>query len=68
MKQKNAKNNFKSQKNLANQFDEANSEKFMMLIQLLNQMYYHGLKKFPNNTSLRISYAFFLIEKLNMKQ
>lgn len=31
-------------------------------------MYFYGLKKFPNNTSLRISYAFFLIEKLNMKQ
>ena len=23
-------------------------------------MYYYGIKKFPNNTSLRIQYAFFL--------
>lgn len=31
-------------------------------------MYFYGIRKFPNNTALRISYSFFLIEKMKMKQ
>ena len=31
-------------------------------------MYFYGIKKFPNNTSLRISHAFFLLEKIDHKQ
>lgn len=31
-------------------------------------MYFDGIKKFPNNTALRISYAFFLLEKMHSKQ
>jgi hypothetical protein len=30
-------------------------------------MYRIGIQKFPTNSSLRISYAFFLIEKMNKK-
>lgn len=54
-------------KNLAMGDDNA-GEKYGLLIQLLSKMYFYGLKKFPNNTSLRIAYAFFLIENLNMNQ
>ena len=67
LKQKNLKNQIMKNKAIVNG-DESNNEKFNLLIQLINKMYFYGLKKFPNNTSLRISYAFFLIEKLNMKQ
>ena len=31
-------------------------------------LYQNGISKFPNCTSLRISYAFFLLERLNKKQ
>ena len=31
-------------------------------------MYTQALKKFPNDTSLRIAYAFFLLEKMQSKQ
>lgn len=31
-------------------------------------MYQVGAKKFPNHTNLRISYAYFLIEKMRYKQ
>lgn len=55
-------------KNLNFHSDEFLNEKYGLLIQLLNKMYFYGIKKFPNNTSLRISFSFFLIEKLNMKQ
>ena len=44
------------------------SEKYALLIQLLYKMYLYGIKKFPNNTSLRISYSFFLLEKMHSKQ
>ena len=43
------------------------TEKQAMLIQLLYKMYFYGIKKFPNNTSLRISYAFFLLERMDGK-
>ncbi len=36
------------------------NEKKQLILQLVQKMYYYGIKKFPNNTSLRIQYAFFL--------
>lgn len=44
------------------------NEKYAVLIQVIYKMYFHGIKKFPNNTALRISYAFFLLEKMHSKQ
>jgi hypothetical protein len=67
LKQKNMKTNM-LHKNLNFNSDEFLNEKYGLLIQLLNKMYFYGIKKFPNNTSLRISFSFFLIEKLHMKQ
>ena len=67
LKQKNIKSNIMN-KNLNFHADDILNEKYGLLIQLLNKMYFYGIKKFPNNTSLRISYSFFLIEKLHMKQ
>ena len=42
-------------------------EKHARLIHLIYQMYQMGTKKFANNTNLRISYAFFLIENMKYK-
>jgi len=67
LKQKNNKST-SIQKNMNFHSDEFLNEKYRLLIQLLNRMYCYGIKKFPNNTSIRISFAFFLIEKLNSKQ
>ena len=67
LKNKNTKSN-PIPKNINFNSDEFLNEKYSLLIQLLNRMYFYGIKKFPNNTSLRISFAFFLIEKLNLKQ
>jgi len=66
LKQKVVKNN-RFTKNLMSQ-DETLNEKYALLIQLLYKMYSQGIKKFPNNTSLRIAYAFFLLEKMQSKQ
>jgi hypothetical protein len=66
LKQKVVKNN-RFTKNLMSQ-DETLNEKYALLIQLLYKMYSYGIKKFPNNTSLRIAYAFFLLEKMQSKQ
>lgn len=68
LKQKVVKSNFKSNKNNAAGSDDVNNDKTNLLYKLLDRMYYYGIKKFPNNTSLRISYAFFLIEKMEGKQ
>lgn len=38
------------------------------LLQHAEALYQTGISKFPNCTSLRISYAFFLLERLNKKQ
>jgi len=43
-------------------------EKYAVLVQLCYKMYYHGIKKFPNDNALRISYSFFLLEKMHSKQ
>lgn len=48
--------------------DENLNEKYALLVQLLYKMFFHGIKKFPNDTSLRVSYAFFLLEKMRSKQ
>jgi len=66
LKAKVVKNN-RFTKNLMSQ-DETLNEKYALLIQLLYKMYSYGIKKFPNNTSLRIAYAFFLLEKMQSKQ
>jgi len=65
-KTKGVKNN-RFTKSLMNQ-DETLNEKYALLIQMLYKMYFFGIKKFPNNTSLMISYAFFLLEKMHTKQ
>jgi len=31
-------------------------------------MFFYGVKKFPNNTNLRLAYAFFLMENSKYKQ
>ncbi len=47
--------------------DASLSEKDALLMQLLYKIYLDGIKKFPNNISLRISYAFFLLENMNSR-
>lgn len=37
------------------------------LIKELNRVYLNGIKKFPTSTKLRISYAFFLMERMKRK-
>jgi len=54
-------------KSLMNQ-DESLNEKYAVLIQLIYKIYHQGIKKFPNDYSLRISYAFFLLERMQSKQ
>ena len=66
LKQKNLKKQVSKTSNFFS--EEYFNEKYALLIQVLNKMYYYGIKKFPASTSLRISFAFFLIEKLKMKQ
>jgi len=48
--------------------NETINEKYAVLAQLLYKMYTDGVKKFPTNTSLRIAYAFFLIDRMQSKQ
>jgi PAS domain S-box-containing protein len=66
LKQKNAEKQVSKTSNFFS--EEYFNEKYALLIKVLNKMYYYGIKKFPASTSLRISFAFFLIEKLKMKQ
>ena len=47
---------------------EALNEKYSKLYQLIYKFYFYGIKKFPSNTNLRLSYAFFLLEKMQYKQ
>ncbi len=44
------------------------SEKHAKLIYLIYQMYQQGVKKFSNNTNLKINYAYFLLDKLKYRQ
>ena len=45
-----------------------NLDTTLFLLQHAENLYQNGISKFPNCTSLRISYAFFLFERLNKKQ
>src|SRR5688572_1601869 len=40
----------------------------MLLFQMIYKMYTAGIHKFPNDNTLRISYAFFLLEKMHSRQ
>ena len=44
------------------------TEKEAIIVYLVHQIYINGLKKFSGNTTLRISYAFFLLDKMHSKQ
>ena len=48
--------------------ENLNMETNAFLLQHAETLYQNGISKFPNCTSLRISYAFFLLERLNKKQ
>ncbi|EGR34809.1 PAS domain S-box family protein, putative [Ichthyophthirius multifiliis] len=43
-------------------------EQVIMVIAVMQGMYYYGLQKFPNNTRLRILYALYLLDKMQTKQ
>ncbi|KAL4432303.1 hypothetical protein ABPG74_011062 [Tetrahymena malaccensis] len=43
-------------------------EQVIMVIAVIQGMYYYGLQKFPNNTRLRILYALYLLDKMLSKQ
>lgn len=45
-----------------------NVDNQQILMQHAKNMYRTGIQKFPTNSYLRITYAFFLIEKMNKKQ
>jgi predicted Zn-dependent protease len=45
-----------------------NVDNLQLLMQHAKNMYRIGIQKFPTNSYLRITYAFFLIEKMNKKQ
>ena len=47
---------------------EGFSEKYALLLLMLYKMYVAGLKKFANNTDLRIAYSFFLLDNMKYKQ
>lgn len=49
-------------------YEMNNIETISFLFQHAETLYQNGISKFPNCTSLRISYAFFLLERLNKKQ
>lgn len=67
LRQKTVKN-IRLAKNVMGTEDNNVSERYALLIQLLYKMYLQGIKKFPNTTSLRISYSFFLLERMQSKQ
>ena len=48
--------------------EENKIESPIFLYQHAELMFQNGISKFPNCISLRISYAFFLLERLNKKQ
>jgi PAS domain-containing protein len=47
---------------------KSNIDTIVFLYQHAEQIYQNGISKFPNCTSLRLSYAFFLLERMNKKQ
>lgn len=40
----------------------------MLFIKIIDRIYIGGIAKFKKNVKLRISYAFFLLEKLNHRK
>ena len=49
-------------------YKTSNIDAVVFLLQHCEYMYQAAISKFPNNTSIRISYAFFLLERMNKKQ
>lgn len=45
----------------------SSSENCAHLLEYAKSLYREGLKKFPDSTSLKIQYAFFLMERMNKK-
>ena len=45
-----------------------NTDNQQLLLQHAKNMYRLGIQKFPTCTSLKIQYAFFLMERMNKKQ
>ncbi|EAS07526.3 PAS domain S-box protein (macronuclear) [Tetrahymena thermophila SB210] len=48
--------------------NQADRDKINILYQVIYHMFFYGVKKFPNNTNLRLAYAFFLMENSKYKQ
>ena len=46
---------------------QTGQEHFPLLLQHAKNMYRQGIQKFPTCTSLKIQYAFFLMERMNKK-
>lgn len=44
-----------------------NQDNYQMLLLHAKSLYRMAIQKFPNCSSLRLSYAFFLIERMNKK-
>lgn len=57
-----------NKKKRANQNDQEMEETITNLKKELDRVYQQGLKKFPNSVSLRLSYGFFLMERLKNKK
>ena len=55
-------------KKYTNSLKNNNIDAIVFLLQHCEQMYQTAISKFPMCTSLRISYAFFLLERMNKKQ
>jgi hypothetical protein len=48
--------------------DKLETEFIIQLLHLLVQFYHIAIAKFPNDTSLRIHHALFLLDKFKQKQ
>jgi hypothetical protein len=67
LKQKKQKNN-RITRAIMQANTEGFSEKHALLLQMIYKMYLAGIKKFPNNSDLRLSFAFFLLDHMKYKQ
>ena len=47
---------------------EIDNEREYLLMQVIYKTYFFGVKRFPNDMWLKISFALFIFEKLNMGQ
>ncbi|CAD8110362.1 unnamed protein product [Paramecium sonneborni] len=43
-------------------------ERYTVFIELISQIYYDGIKQFPQDVFLRLNYSYFLIDRLKLKQ